>query len=235
MASAKAGISSADASLSSAQAGVSSAKAMLESAEAAVSSAQNALNDTAVRAPISGYIAAKNINKGQIVSPGVEIFSIKSTESVEAQINVTEAVIPSVAIGTKAKISVKAVGKDSIEGVVTKVNPVKNAQTGMYQVSINIENKDKKLKEGMFADISLTLSDSENALVIPSEAVTEDKNGKKFVYIAKNDKAVRADIKTGIITDEFTEVKSGISKGDRVIVSGKEYLSEKNNQIRIVK
>jgi len=234
LSSAKAGVSSAEAAVSSALAGVESAKAMLDSAESAVEAAQNALNDTLVCAPISGYIAAKNINKGQMVSPGIEIYSIKATDSVEAQIDVTEAVIADISIGTKASINVKAAEKENLNGVVTKINPVKDARTGMYQVSINIENKDNTLKEGMFADIRLTLSDSENALVIPSEAIMEDKDGSKFVYVANDDKAVRADIELGIVNDEVTEVISGISDGDQIIVSGKEYLSEKNNKIRIV-
>lgn len=219
----------------SAEAGLNSAQAALNSSNVAVEAAQNALNNTIVRAPISGYIASKNANKGQMVSPGVEIFSIKATDTVEAQINVTEAVISDITVGTKATVSVKAAESEKIEGQVTTVNPVKNAQTGMYQVSVAIDNKSGNLKDGMFADITLTLSDSADALTIPSEAILEDEDGTKYVYIADNDIAERKDIVIGIITDEYTEVISGIKAGDSVIVSGKEYLSDKNNKIKIVK
>ena len=105
----------------------------------------------------------------------------------------------------------------------------------MYLVCVAVENADGKIKDGMFADIKLTLNDSVDALAIPSEAVLEDKDGTKYVYIASENEAKRKNIKTGIISDKFTEVVSGISEKDKVIVSGKDYLSDINNKIRIVK
>ena len=211
------------------------AQAAVNTAKVSVQAAQNALNNTVVKAPISGYIASRNANKGQMVPAGVEIFSIKATQSVEAQINVTEAVISEVALGAKAVVNVKAANTENIEGTVTNVSPVKNPQTGMYLVCVAVENADGKIKDGMFADIKLTLNDSVDALAIPSEAVLEDKDGTKYVYIASENEAKRKNIKIGIINDKYTEVVSGISEKDRVIVSGKDYLSEINNKIRIVK
>lgn len=219
--------------VNSAEAGKNSAQAALNSANVAVDAAQNSLSNTIVRAPISGYIASRNANKGQMVSPGAELFSIKATDSVEAQINVTESIIPSVTVGTKAAVAVKSAGAE-IEGTVTTVSPTKNAQTGMYQVSIAIDNSDGTLKDGMFADITLTLSDSVDALVVPSESILEDEDGTKYIYTANKNTAKRVDVEIGIITDEYTEIVSGIEKGDKVIVSGKEYLSDKNNKIKIV-
>lgn len=210
-----------------------SARSNVNSATVAMEAASNALNNTVVRAPISGYISGRNANKGQMVSPGVEVFSIKSTDSVRAQINVTESIIPSVNIGTKAKVSVKSVNEET-EGVVTTVSPTKDAQTGMYQVSIALDNKDGSLKDGMFADITLTLNDSIDALVIPSESILEDEEGKKYVYVADNNAAKKTYVTVGIITDLNSEIISGLKEGDKVIVSGKEYLSDKNKAIKIV-
>ena len=221
-------------SKTSAQAGVNTAKAAMETARVSVDAAQNALNNTTVKAPIAGYIATRNANVGQMVPAGVEVFSIKATQSVEAQINVTETIVPSVSVGTKATVGVKAAGLKDIVGTVTNVSAVKNAQTGMYQVIIALENSEGLIKDGMFADITLTLKDSADALIIPSESILEEEDQTKYVYVAKGDKAEKAEIVIGIITDEYTEVVSGISDGDKVIVSGKEYLSEKNNEIKVV-
>lgn len=212
-----------------------SAKASLNSASVALQAASNALDNTVVRAPISGYIASRNANKGQMVAQGVEIFSIKATDSVEAQINVTESVISNVSVGTKATIGVKAAAAENIEGTVTTLSPTKNVQTGMYQIGITIENSDGALKDGMFADVTLALSESVDALVVPSEAVLEDEDGTKYVYIVNKDTAQRADVQTGIITDEYTEIVKGIAEGDKVVVSGQDYLSEKNSKVKVVK
>ena len=222
-------------SKTNAQAAVNTAKAALDTANVAVEAAQNALNNTTVKAPISGYIANRNANKGQMVAAGVEVFSIKATQNIEAQINVTEAIIPNVSTGTKAVVSIKSAGVENAEGTVTNVSPVKNAQSGMYPVVISINNEDGVIKDGMFADIQLTLSESVDALVVPSVAVSEDKEGNKFVYVASGDTAVKKVVTVGIITDEYTEIVTGLNENDSVVVSGKEYLSETNNKIRIVK
>ncbi len=206
-------------------------QAGLNGARASLDAAQNALDNTTLRAPISGYISSKNANPGQMVTPGVEVFSIKNTDSVDAQIYVTESIISKINFETKAIIEVSSAEK-TLEGVVTTASPTKNTQTGLYDVRITIENSDASLKDGMFADITLTLSDSADALVVPSESVFED--GAKYVYIAENDTAKKVKVTTGITTDEFTEIVSGVKEGDKIIVSGKEYLSDKNNKIKIV-
>ena len=208
------------------QAGLSGARASLDAA-------QNALDNTTLRAPISGYISSKNANPGQMVTPGVEVFSIKNTDSVDAQIYVTESIISKINFETKAIIEVNSAEK-TIEGVVTTASPTKNTQTGMYDVRITIENPDASLKDGMFADIKLTIGDSVDALVVPSESILEDETGKKYIYVAKGDTAKRVNVEVGIVTDEYTEIVRGVKKGDKIIVSGKEYLSDKNNKIRIV-
>lgn len=212
-----------------------SAKANLNSAQVALASARSNLSNTVIKAPISGYISARNANRGQMISPGVEIFSIKATNTVEAEINVTESVIPNVKAGAGASVSIKSAELENISGIITTVSPTKNAQTGMYSVRVSINNEKGKIKDGMFADVTLTLSKSADALVIPAEAVLEDSSGTRYVYVAEGEKARRTDIAEGIVTDEYIEVAKGVSEGDSIVVSGKEYLSEKNNAIRIVK
>lgn len=206
----------------------------LNSARAALDAAENSLGYTTVYAPISGYISTKNTNVGQMASPGVEIFSIKNTSTVNAQLNVAESVIPKVSVGAKAIVNVKSIDS-SVEGVVTIASPTKNPQTGMYNVSIAIDNPEDVLKDGMFADITLTLSDAVDALVIPSDAIMEDQSGQKYIFLADDGVAVKKEVVTGIITEEYTEILKGVKEGDKVIVSGKEYLSDENSKIKIVK
>lgn len=212
-----------------------SAKASVNSAKAALENAQNALSNTRVVAPISGYIASKNANRGQMVAAGVEVYSIKATETIQANINVTESVIPYIKVGTKATVSIKSAGIDEIEGTVSIVNPTKSAQTGMYSVSVEILNDDNSIKDGMFVDVTLVLDEAEKALSIPAEAVLEDSDSSLYVYVVSGDTAIRKDIETGIVNDEYAQIVSGLSAGEQVVVSGRDYITEKNNKIRVVK
>jgi len=212
---------------------VKSAQASMESAKAALDTARSNLGNTSITAPISGYVASNNAKIGQMATAGVELFAISNSKSVDVEVNVTASVIPYIEVGTPAKISVKSADIENIEGTVTVASPVKNPKTGMYTVRVTIDNEEGKLMVGMPADITLTTDTAANAVAIPSEALLEDSEGTTYVYIANGNKAERKDVEIGIEDTEFTQVISGIKAGDKVIVTGKEYLSEKNNDINI--
>ncbi len=218
----------------SAQAGIESAEAGVQQAKAALDIAENNLANCTVTAPISGYISQKNVTKGQMVSPGVGIFTITDTSSVEVQINVTEAVIPLISVGTKATVSVSSAKIENIEGRVSSLNPVKVAATGLYTVKISIPNEKGVLKDGMIANLTLITENHKNTVTIPSAAIMQSDDEGYYVYIAEGDTAEKRSVEIGIENDDYTEIISGISNGDKVIVSGKEYISEDSNSIKIV-
>ncbi|MBR5156710.1 MAG: efflux RND transporter periplasmic adaptor subunit [Clostridia bacterium] len=217
-----------------AAAGVDSAQAGIQSAKAALDIAANNLKNCTVTAPISGYISAKNVNKGQMVSAGIALFNITDTSSVNIEINVTESVIPLISVGTKATINVSSAGLSNLEGTVAIVNPVKNAQTGLYTVKISLPNADGALKEGMIANLTLITESSDNTLVVPSNALLQSDEDGYYVYIVNGDAAEKRPVQTGIESSEFTEILSGINLGDKVVVDGKDYISKNNNKVKIV-
>ena len=214
------------AAIQSATAGVASAKTAMEIA------ASN-LSNTTITAPISGYVTKCNVSAGQLVSPGIELFNITNTNMVNAEINVTESVIPYLKIGGKVKTSVTSANINNLEGAISAINPVKDPMTGLYNVKIAIDNKDDAIKVGMLCDVELTLSELTDIIKIPSKALINS-NNEYFVYVANGDKAQKVVVTLGISDEEFTEIMSGLSEGDEVVVSGKEYLSEKNNDIKVV-
>ena len=218
----------------SAKGGVTQANATLKQARVALEIASTNLDNCVVRAPISGYITAKNVTMGQMASPGIELFGIKNSDMADVELNVTDSVISKITEDTKAVISVKSAGLKKIKGSVTVVSKAKNDQTGMFTVKVAIPNKDGKIKIGMLADVSLIVDKAKNALAIDNNAII-NKNGKNFVYVAKDGKAVKKEVEPGISNGEITEITKGLKKGDKVITDGKEFLSDKNNKIKIVK
>ncbi len=211
---------------------IASAKAGVDQAKAALDSAQNNLNNTTITAPISGYIASRNIEQGEMVSQGVTAFTIKNVNSVEGEINVTESVITKISEGTRATVSVASAGVEDIDAVVTLVNPTKDDSTGLYTVKVTIPNDEGLLNSGMFADITLVTDYSENVIVIPTTAILEA-DGERYVYIADGDTAEKSIIIEGISDSDYTEITAGVSEGDLVVVSGKDYLSEINTAINV--
>jgi len=214
------------------EAAIKNARASVESARAAMNIAKNNLNNTTITSPIDGFVSKCVAVRGQMVTPGVELFAVKNTESVEAQINVTESVIPLIHEGSKAVVSVASADLYDIEGSVTGVNPVKDEITGLYSVKVTMENSDGALNVGMLADIRLTTASLDEIIKIPSEALINE-NDEYYVYVAKGDIAEKVEVSTGISDESFTEIIRGVEAGDKVVVNGKEYLSETNNEINI--
>ena len=218
---------------STSSAALDAASAALSSASIAVDIASNSLRNATITAPISGYISVCNVSEGQLVSPGIEIFKIANTKMVDAEINVTETVIPYMEVGGEATVTVTSAKLENIKGIITGVNPVKDQMTGLYNIKISIDNPSGELKSGMVCDVELVLSKHSDIIKIPSEALINS-GDDYFVYIAKDDKkAEKVKVTIGISDENYTEIVSGISNGDRVIVSGKDYLSDKNNDIKI--
>lgn len=209
-----------------------SAKAAVDQAKAAVDLAADSLANCTVKAPISGYISSKNANVGQVASQGMEVFSIKDSDSVDVEVNVTESVIGSIAAGSAADVDIKSAKLKGITGTVAVVGESKNDSTGMFTVKVSIPNSDNKIKVGMLADVRLVTDKSDNVLVIDENSILKS-GDETYVYVAKGKKAEKKVITTGASDGEKIEVLSGLNDGDKVVVDGKEYLSDKNNEIKI--
>ncbi len=210
-----------------------SAQAAVDSAKAALNIASNSLENTRIVSPISGYVANRNGNAGQIAPAGSPLFSIKNSEEVNIEISVAESVIPYITTDTKAIINVETANLRNIEGLVSAVNTVKSQQTGMYTVRIKVDNKNEKLKIGMMADVLLHTQTSNNTLVIPNDAIMQDDEGY-YVYVINKNIAEKRVIKIGVSNNDYTEITSGLKENEIVAVSGKEYISDKNNTVNIV-
>lgn len=211
-----------------------SAEAAVEQATAALNIAADTLAKCRITAPISGYIASKNVSIGQMASPGIEAFSIKNSEAVDVELNVTESVINKINVGTPASINIKSAGLEDLKGEVSVSGEAKNDATGMFTVKVSIPNADGKIKVGMIADVVITTESIEKTLVIPADAVLQDTDDKYYVYIADKNKAARKDIELGVMDSENAQILSGLTEGEKVIVEGKDFISEKNNNIKII-
>lgn len=211
-----------------------SANAAINQAKAALDIAASNVSNCVITAPVSGYITAKNVSLGQMASPGVELFSIKDTNQIDIELSVTESVISSVTTDTKAHIDIKSAGIENMEATVCAVANAKDARTGMYPVKVTFPNADGKIKLGMLADVYLSTGGAESVLTVNSNAIMLS-GEKRYVYVAEGDKAVKKEVTVGASDTQRTQILSGLNEGDKVIVEGKDFISETNNLINIVK
>ncbi|MBQ4631068.1 MAG: efflux RND transporter periplasmic adaptor subunit [Clostridia bacterium] len=216
----------------STEASAETAQASVNSAKAALDIAQNNLNNTTITAPISGYISVCSVSEGQLVGAGTPIYEIKNAALVDVEINVTDSIIPMITIGTKANISIPSAKIDNIEGSVTMIDPIKDDMTGLYKIKVSIDNSENRVNVGMVADVKLTTASLSDIIKVPSEALINEADSY-FVYVAKDDVAEKRQIITGVSDGVYTEVVSGLEIDETVVVEGKDYLSETNNEISV--
>jgi len=126
------------------------AEMSLEQAQVGLELAQKKLSDATITAPISGVVSMRTVDLAGMASPQSPIFEIVDIDVVIAKVSVAEADLGKVKIGQEASVFVDAL-ESSAKGKVTLVSPKLDKMTRTVMVEITIENRDHKLKPGMFA------------------------------------------------------------------------------------
>jgi len=167
----------AKAQVESAKFQIESSKAQLEQAKASLKVAETNLGYTTIRSPVNGIVISRNVDVGQTVAASLQaptLFTIaKDLTQMQVNTNVSEADIGMVAVGQEATFTVDAYPERTFHG---KVSEIRNAPTTIqnvvtYDVVIQVENTDLRLKPGMTANVSILIQHREGVLKIPNSAL----------------------------------------------------------------
>lgn len=161
------------------------AKAGLVQAEVAVENDRIAMDDTDVRAPISGTIIAKNVERGQVISSptrdvagGTVLLTMADLSLVQVRTLVDETDIGKIRPGLDATVSVASYPNQPFEGQVLKIEPMAETQQNvtMFPVLIRIPNTDGLLRPGMNAEVEISIGRREGVLAVPNAALRTDRD-----------------------------------------------------------
>lgn len=205
----------------------------LRQAEISYEQAMSGLNNTVVKAPMSGIIASLNVKEGQIVANGQVAATIVDTDKVYVQINIVENMINKLQVGQEAEIHISAASDDHIASTISYIAPTADPRNQLYPVKIYIDNLDNKIRPGMNSEVILNIDKVDAAIVIRGNAVL-DKDGEQTVYVVEDDLAVAKVVTVGLDTGDYVEIKEGIKEGDRVIVEGQHYV-EDGGKVKVVR
>ncbi len=217
--------------IETAQAGVNTALASRDSVLTQLQIAKSTLNDTSVKAPISGYISEKNISETNMVSAQSAPYTIVDMSKVTVEVNVSEKIINLIDIGESVDVVIPTIGNKTLTGVIKTISPSADS-TNIYPVKIEIENSDSSIKSGMFAEIHFVESQSDNAFVVPRNTVLEN-DTDKYVFVVEDNKAVKKVVETGIDNGEDIQIVSGVTGGDNVIVNGQDYVID-GEEVKVI-
>lgn len=200
------------------------AAAALKSAQAALAQSQARYNDTIIKSPISGVVTARNINVGELAGSSGPIFSISNLDKVVVLVNVNEQQVNKFAEGQKVAVKVSAVSQNPFTGVVTNIALAADPKLKAYPIKIELDNKDHKLKPGMFAEV-LWERELEKSLLIPRQAVVSQ-DGKSKVFVLDHGVVKERQVQTGAADGQNIAVISGLSKGEQVIIDNLDNLKD---------
>lgn len=216
----------------SAQTSYESAKLSYEQAQKDLNSNSISLNsnisDTIIKSPIDGIVSNKNIDIGEITT--ANDFVIVNIDSVIAKADVSEAIVNEISVGDTVRVMIQS---KEYEGTIKTISPIGKNNGNIYPVEIEIENKDLKLKPGMFSDIYFEVDKIENQIVVPRKSVLSDGN-QYYVYIVKDSKPFKVVVEKGITKDGNVQIIGELTAGDTLVTKGQQYISEESS-VKIVK
>ena len=206
---------------------IAAAQAQLQAAEANVTISQQAIADTLIHAPFSGYISSRPVAVGEFVSTASVVATILRTNPIKIVINVAEADVPNVVVGHGVTVQVDAFPGRNFAGYVSAVNPQVDPTSRAASVEALIDNGDNLLKAGMFATVRIVREGGSTSVFVPKAAVYNDRATQSYrVFEIQNNVAKLDVVQLGTEEGDAIEILSGIEPGKQVATSNVDRLYE---------
>ena len=210
------------------EAGIQNAKSGLDQLDTALEHVDGSGN---VIAPLSGTLATMNAVEGSYISNSLPLAVVNGGGPMRVTASVSETLVPQLAIGDTAEVTASAIGQ-TFSAVIRSVERAANAQTKLYTVTLTVPEEVEGLLPGMFADVVFRTNVSENTIVVPSDAILTSED-TQYVFVAEDGTARYTEITTGLTGTGVTEVLTGLTEGQQLVVVGQQYLSDED-PVRIV-
>jgi macrolide-specific efflux system membrane fusion protein len=215
-------------------AAVTSANLAVEAAKNAVKSAGIALQDAkdnaaarTVTAPLDGVITAISVANGdelQASSGGTSStapITITDSAAYEANLTLAESDISTIEVGQKSVLTFDALPDLTLSGKVTRVDTTGSNNSGVvsYTVIVTPDVMEPSVKGGMTVSVNIITDIASDVLAVPSTSVKSATDGTKYVQILQDGQPVDVTVETGMSNDSYTEITSGLSEGEQIIVA----------------
>jgi len=171
------------------------------------------------------------VQDGMYVEPQTELMSLTDLSRVWVEAEVLPLQQNWIRDGLTASLSSEAFPKSEWESFIEYIYPVTDVKTQALKVRLPVENSANKLKPNMFMDVAIYGGPKRNVLAIPLEAVVDDGKTKRVVKALQNGQFEVSELTTGMQSEGFVEVLSGLSEGETIVTSG-QFLIDSESQIQ---
>jgi RND family efflux transporter MFP subunit len=205
---------------------VASQEAAVSQAREALADAEAALEQTVVRSPIDGFVTARHMDPGAMVTPGQPILTLVQIRRVWAEVALSEEQAGRLRKGDLARIRLDAFPNVSFTGRIVQINPAANLQSRSFTIRMEMENPGMRLKPGMFGRARFVVGRRSGAIVVPREAVLESPSGEARVFTVLDGVAKETLVRLGMRQGPWIEILAGAIPGQQVITLGHDRLKD---------
>jgi RND family efflux transporter MFP subunit len=196
---------------------VQSLKATLQDRRHAVTLAQKKLNDTNIRASISGQISERLVQQGEFIRENTPVVSIVQMNPLKVRTAIQERYAGLVRPGLTVEFSVESAPGQKFTGKVAYVSPSVDQTTRTFPVEVLVDNSDRRLKPGFFAQGVILTHRDENVMAVPDDAISR-LAGVSNVYVIEQGKIRQQSVSLGEHVGDLFELLGGL-KGDETLAS----------------
>lgn len=201
------------------------AEAAEKAARAQLAAAEARLEKLVIRAPMSGVVAERLVNVGDLVenmgSPR-PMFRIVNNRLLELVLSVPSSHLASLRVGQRLVFRCDALPGRTFEGAVRHINPAADELSRTVKVVAEIPNPTEELKAGLFVQGEIITGKRSDVLQVPRAALQswDVLKGEAFVYVIKEERAERRAVRTGKSAGDNVEITSGLVAGESVVTAG---------------
>ena len=193
---------------------------------------KNMLENTALVSPISGVVTARNYDSGDMYGGGTPVVTVEQIMPVKLLINVSESYFTRIAKNSTVSVKFDVYGEEEFEGKVNLLYPTIDPSTRTFVVEIRLDNRDMRVRPGMFARVTLNFGTADHVIIPDKAIIKQAGSGERYVYVYQDGVVYRRVVQLGRRMNDEYEIISGIDHDARVVISG-QYQSSIKDSVRV--
>lgn len=187
----------------------------------------NVKENTILRSPITGYVSARNFDKGDMFSMTAPIFTVQQVVPVKLLVGISESEYTKVKKGDAVTLTVDAIPDKTFKGKVERLYPMIDAATHTFKAEVVVSNTDRVLRPGMYARVTVNFGNRKSVIVPDKCLVKQEGTGTRFIYVLNEDSTVTyLPVTVGRHMGAEYEIVSGLQDGQKVVVKGQSALKD---------
>ncbi|HMF56067.1 MAG TPA: efflux RND transporter periplasmic adaptor subunit [Pyrinomonadaceae bacterium] len=206
-------------------AAVETARAAVASAKTQIDSARKAIADAVITAPIGGYVADRQADLGEYISPSSKVVTIVRTNPLRVRIDIPEQSVGNVQTGQTVSVTVSAFPDRTFAGRIARISPNVTATSRTLTVEAEVQNPDNALKPGQFATVRIQQPQTTPTILVPARAVRTEGTSSS-VFVIKNGRAEQRVVQLGQAEGDLMEIRTGLAADEAVATSNVEQLQD---------